>query len=199
MRQKVGSAIQSRTPWLARLPVLVVTLSCLSACGDNRPVTPSTQQESLLSARVVTVTDVPNLYRCLSELGVALHRDPGHSQVNLACATGTYRGQTSAGRPCELHVDGDNGVFRFQLEHETIRIKLEAASHGADGRALHNLEDASAPAQPGIQLTRFTGALVPVTEALILRFGGALPALPQMIYQRIADGPPQSILCSFGK
>ena len=199
MRPKVGSDVGARAVLRTSLPALLIALGCVSACGDNRPSEQSAARDSLLAERVVAVTEVPNLYRCLSELGVALHKDPGHAQVNLACASGTYRGQTSAGRPCELRVDGENGVFRFQLEGETIRIKLEPVAHGADGTAIDNLEDASAPKQPGIQLTRFTGALVPVTEALILRFGSTLPALPQMIYQRSAEGPPQAVLCSFGK
>jgi hypothetical protein len=172
----------------------------LSGCGDNRnPPGAPAMQESLLAQRVVAVTAVPDLYRCLSDLGAALQKDPGFGTVNLACATGTYRGQTSAGRHCELKIDGLAGVFRFELERDIVSIRIEQVALAADGRPLHNLADASAPAQPGIQLTRFSGAPVPVTEALILRFGSTLPALPQMIYQRTADGPPQTVLCSFGK
>lgn len=156
-------------------------------------------QESLLAQRVVAAAQVPNLYRCLSELGAALRKDPGRGTVSLECATGTYRGLTSTGRHCELKIDGVTGVFRFTLERDAVSIRKEDVAHAADGRSLHNLADASAPDQPGIQLTRFTGAPMPVTEALILRFGGRLPALPQMIYQRSAGGQPETVLCSFGK
>jgi hypothetical protein len=172
----------------------------LSACGDNRdaPAAPA-MQESLLAQRVVAVSAIPDLYRCLSDLGAALQKDAGFGTVDLACATGTYRGATSAGRHCELKIDGPARVFRFEIEHDIVSIRIEPVAHAADGRPLHNLADASAPAQPGIQLTRFSGAPVPVTEALILRFGSGLPALPQMIYQRTATGPPETVLCSFGK
>jgi hypothetical protein len=182
------------------LSAAAIAAGCLAGCGDNRsqPDTP-VMRESLLAQRVVAVTEIPNLYRCLNDLGAALQKDPGHGKASLACATGTYRGTTSAGRHCELKVDGETGEFRFQLESEIVSIKLEQLAHAADGSPIHNLADASAPAQPGIQLTRFTGALVPVTEALILRFGSGLPALPQMIYQRTTDGPPRAVLCSFGK
>lgn len=199
MRLTTGFEIRAPALLRSRSPRLLVALGCLSACGDNGPSDVAVARQSQQSARVVAVAEVPNLYRCLSELGAALHKAPGNIRVSLACASGTYRGQTRAGRPCGLRVDGENGAFHFQTEGETVRIKLEQVAHGADGRALDNLEDASAPGQPGIQLTRFNGALVPVTEALILRFGSALPALPQMIYQRGAAGPPTSILCNFGK
>jgi hypothetical protein len=198
MRQAVRPDVAVPAVPGAAFCAMLIALGCLSACGDNRPDQPAAPRPSLLSERVVAVTEMPDLYRCLSDLGQALRKQAGRGQASLACAAGTYRGQTSAGRPCELRIDGENGLFRFQLEGETVEIKLERAVHAADGAPIHNLEDASAPAQPGIQLTRFTGAFVPVTEALILRFGGALPSLPQMIYQRSAAGPPQSILCRFG-
>lgn len=202
---RTAQAVFQPSPPFARLiPARVLTaavaLGCLPGCGDNRhDAAAPALRESLLAERVVAVTEVPNLYRCLGDLGKALRQDPGHGSINLACATGTYLGTTSAGRHCELKVDGQTGVFRFQLEKEIVSIKLAQVAHAADGTSIHNLADASAPAQPGIQLTRFSGAPVPITEALILRFGGGTPALPQMIYQRTADGPPTSILCRFGK
>jgi hypothetical protein len=200
MSRKIASAASFAAPPLHHALLSVLAAAVLCSCGDNRnpPDTP-VMQESLLAQRVVAVTAVPDLYRCLSDLGAALQKDPGFGTVNLACATGTYRGMTSAGRHCELKIDGPAGVFRFELERDVVSIRIAQVAHAADGRALHNLADASAPAQPGIQLTRFSGAPVPVTEALILRFGSGLPALPQMIYQRTAAGPPETVLCSFGK
>jgi hypothetical protein len=88
---------------------------------------------------VVAVTEVPNLFRCLSDLGTALQGDPGHGKFSLACATGTYRGMTSAGRHCELKIDGQTGVFRFQLESEIVSIKLEQAVHAADGSSIQGI------------------------------------------------------------
>lgn len=174
--------------------------AALSGCGDNRDAgAAQAMPESLLAQRVVAVTALPDLYRCLSDVGAALQKDPGFAKANLACATGTYRGMTSAGRHCELKIDGPAGVFRFELEHDVVTIPIEQIAHAADGRALHNLADASAPAQPGIEVTRFRGAPEPVTEALILRFGSGRPALPQMIYQRSGAGLPQTTVCSFGK
>jgi len=182
-----------------RAAAFLFTLVLLAGCSENRPSDSTSPQTRLLSERVVAVNDVLGLYRCLDELGAALRKHPGHTEVSLACAAGTYRGRTSASQPCELQVDGVNGEFRFQVDRETVRIRLDHVGHGADGSATHNLEDASAPAQPGIQLTRFSGGRIPTTEALILRFGKALPALPQMLYQRSAEGPPTAIVCHFGK
>lgn len=200
----VSAAVPSLSRWrqslVVSLPSVACALGTFSGCGDNGNAdTPLVRQESLLAQHVVTVTEVPNLYRCLSDLGEALQRDPGHGGGSLACATGTYRGMTSTGRHCELKVDGETGMFRFQLEREIVSIELGQVAFAADGSSIHNLADASAPAQPGIQITRFTGAPAPVTEAMILRLGAGRPAMPQMIYQRTADGPPTSILCSFGK
>lgn len=174
--------------------------AALSGCGDNRDAgTAPALRESLLAQRVVAVSAVPELYRCLSDLGAALRKEPGFGIVDLACATGTYRGLTSAGRHCELKIDGPAGLFRFELERDIVSIRIEQVAHAADGRPLHNLADASAPSQPGIQLIRFSGAPQPATEALILRFGSGQPALPQIIYQRTAAGPTESVLCNFGK
>jgi hypothetical protein len=197
-RPKLWSAIPPAR--LREALAAALAAAALSGCGDNHDsrVLPG-MQESLLAQRVVKVTEVPNLYRCLSDLGAALQKAPGFGTVDLACATGTYRGLTSAGRHCELKIDGPAGVFRFELERDIVSIRMEQVAYAVDGRALHNLADASAPAQPGIQLTRFSGAPLPVTEALILRFSSGLSALPQMIYQRTAAGPPRTVLCSFGK
>lgn len=174
--------------------------AALSGCGDNRDSRAAPpMQDSLLAQRVVAVSAVPDLYRCLGELGAALQKAPGLAKVDLACATGTYRGLTGAGRHCQLTVDGPAGLFRFELERDIVSIRVEQATHAADGRPLHNLADASTPAHPGIELTRFSGAPVPVTEALILRFGSGRPALPQMIYQRTAAGPAETVVCDFGK
>lgn len=181
-----------------RLMPLLLALSLLQACGDNHQSTAAAGTR-LLADRVVAVTEAPTLYRCLDALGATLRQAPGRAQASLACAAGTYRGQTSTGRPCSLQVDSEHGTFHFQLDGESVRIQLEAASFGADGAPRHNLEDASAPGQPGIQLTRFSAAPEALTEALILRFERTLPALPQMIYQRVADGPPHAVVCRFGK
>lgn len=183
----------------APVGVLLLALLLVTGCGENAPSDVASPRMRLLSERIVAVDDVLGLYRCLDNLGTTLRKHPGRNAVSLACAAGTYRGRTGASQPCELQVDGVNGEFRFQVERQTVRIRLDRAVHGADGSAVYNLEDASAPAQPGIQLTRFTGGRTPTTEALILRFGTSLPALPHMLYQRSADGPTTAIICVFGK
>lgn len=179
---------------------LSLAAAAVSGCGDNRDSRAAPpMQESLRAQRVVAPSAVPDLYRCLAALGAALQKNPGFAKVDLSCATGTYRGLTSAGRHCQLTVDGPAGLFRFELERDVVSIGIEQVAYAADGRALHNLADASTPAQPGIQLTRVSGAPVPLTEALILRFGSGRPALPQMMYQRTAAGPPETVVCDFGK
>lgn len=181
-----------------RLSALLLVTAGLYGCGDNRTAE-APSRDRLLAARIVATAEIPTLYQCLSDLGTELRTNPGRANASLTCAAGTYRGQTSSGRPCELRVDGEAGLFRFQLDHDVVEIKLEKTMVGADGVPLHNLEDASAPNQPGIQLIRFTGAQMPVTEALILRFGRALPALPHMVYQRQGGAAPESTDCRFGK
>ena len=185
-------------PFSSRLAGLLLLAAGLLGCGDNRTAE-APSRDRLLAERIVATAEVPTLYQCLSDLGTELRKNPGHAHASLTCAAGTYRGQTSSGRPCELRVDGEAGLFRFQLDHDVVEIKLEKATLSADGVPLHNLEDAGAPGQPGIQLTRFTGAPAPLTEALILRFDRALPALPHMVYQRQSGAAPESTDCRFGK
>lgn len=174
-------------------------IAFLSGCGAGDGGGLPVAQKSVLAQRVVGVADMPNLYSCLGELGAALRKKPEGREVGFDCATGTYSGRTSRGRVCALQVDGGTGEFEFQVEGEAVSIKWEDVAHAADGSDIHNLEDASVPAQPGVQLTRFTGSLVPVTEALILRVGTGVPMIAQMIYQRTADGATHSVLCNFGK
>jgi hypothetical protein len=183
-----------------RIIIVALTLlvGVLSGCGGSQDQVPIAK-ESLLAERVVVVNDVPNLLLCLGQLSAVLQKNPGDTDVSLSCAAGTYRGMTSEGRECELKVDSDKGVFRLQVEREAVSINWGNVAHTMEGRPMHNLEDASAPSQRGIQLTRFTGSLVPVTEALILRVGTAGLKLPQMIYQRTADGATKSVVCNFGK
>jgi hypothetical protein len=76
---------------------------------------------------------------------------------------------------------------------------MELFAHNAEGLPMLNIEDAGAPQQPGIQLKRFTGSLVPTTEYLILRIAGGRPVLPEMIYQITENGTTKSVLCRFGK
>lgn len=182
----------------ARAAVMLVATVLASGCGDNAASDRSVPAPNLLSARVVAVTEVPNLHRCVAEMAQALEKNPGRAQVDLTCASGTYKGATSAGRLCDLHIDGDNKEFTFTVERDVVRIKLEQVAHLANGAAIHNLENAGTPSQPGIQLTRFTGAPVAVTEALVLRFEAPLPAPPQMIYQRSANGTSTAVICRFG-
>lgn len=190
----VPPAMRSTTT--VALSLLIALFSgCGGGDGNGSPVV----MKSFYAQRVVGVTDMPNLSLCLGQLGTALQKNPGQREVSLDCATGIYRGLTTDGRDCALKVDGETGEFEFQLERELVLIKWENVAHGADGSAIHNLEDASATAQPGIQLTRFTGGLVPVTEALILRVGTGVPLLAKMIYQRTADGVTSAALCRFGK
>jgi hypothetical protein len=176
----------------------LIAMVLASGCGDNGAGDRSGGAPNLLSARVVAVTEVPNLHRCVAEIGQALQKNPGRAQVDLTCASGTYKGETAAGRLCDLHIDGDNKEFIFTVEREVVRIGFEEVAHMANGAAIHNLENAGTPSQPGIGLTRFTGAPAALTEALILRFEAPLPALPQMIYQRSENGTSTAVICRFG-
>jgi hypothetical protein len=169
-----------------------------AGCGDNAPSDQSAPTPNLLAARVVAVTEVPNLHRCVADIGQALEKNPGRAQVDLTCAAGSYKGATGAGRLCDLHIDSDNKEFTFTVERDVVRIRFEQVAYLANGAAVHNLENAGTPSQPGIQLTRFTGAPVAVTEALVLRFEASLPAPPQMIYQRSANGTSTAVICRFG-
>jgi hypothetical protein len=177
-------------------PGLLITL--LSACGGGGDVIPPAKEDPH-APRIVALTDMPNLSRCLGQLDTALQKNPGQREVGLDCAAGIYRGLTTDGRDCALKVDGETGEFQFQFEREVVTIQWDNVARAADGSPIHNLEDASAPGQPGVQLTRFTGSLVPITEALILSVGTGVPMLAKMIYQLTTGGATSSVLCNFGK
>lgn len=171
-------------------------LLLLSACGGSGPV--PVVVNKIPEIRVMTMSDVPNLTTCLYRLSTALTKNPLQREVGLDCASGSYKGLTADGRSCFLDVDGVKGLFEFTVDHDTVDIRMETVAITANGKPIHNLEDASAPMQPGVQLTRFTGGLSAVTEALILRMGSGIPVLPKMIYQRSESNITKSVECNFG-
>lgn len=180
--------------------IVLVTQTCLLAgCGGKPDASQALLKENLRAQRTVTITELPDLFVCLQQIDTALQKNPRQAGVGINCASGTYRGLTTEGRDCAMQIDGDAGTFTLRVESEIFNIQWENVAFAADGSAIHNLEDASAPGQPGIQLTRFTGARTPLTEALILRAGKGVPALPQMIYQRNEGDANKFVRCSFGK
>lgn len=183
-----------------RLGCLILTsaIPALSACGGGGQPT-ETAAPVAAPARVVATADVPALSNCLEHIGAALRKDPIQRDVGLDCASGVYRGLTPAGRACSLEVDGASGAFEFRVDDEVVQIRWENLAYTADGKAVHNLEDTSAPRQPGIQLTRFEGAPTPVTQSLALRMGRGAPMLPTMVYQRSEAGASKFVFCNFGR
>ena len=180
--------------------IVLVTQTCmLAGCGGQPDASQTLLKENLRAQRAVTITELPDLFTCLRQIDTALQKNPRQPGVGINCATGTYRGLTPEGRDCAMQIDGDAGTFTLRVEPEVFSIHWENVAFAADGSAIHNLEDASTPGQPGIQLTRFTGARIPLTEALILRAGKGAPALPEMIYQRNEGDANKFVRCSFGK
>jgi hypothetical protein len=131
-------------------------------------------------------------------VSTALTKDPLQREVGLYCASGAYKGLTADGRSCSLNIDGVMGLFEFMVDHDKVDIRLETVAISENGKPIHNLENASAPMQPGVQLTKFTGGISGVTEALILRMGSAVPVRPKMIYQRSESNITKNVECNFG-
>lgn len=183
-----------------RLGCLILTsaILALSACGGGGQPTAITGPVAA-PVRVVAAADVPALSNCLGNIGAALRKNPLQRDVGLDCASGVYRGLTPTGRACSLEVDGASGAFEFRVEDEVVQIRWETRAYMADGKAVHNLEDTSAPQQPGIQLTRFEGAPTPVTQSLALRMGRGSPVLPTMVYQRSEAETSKFVFCNFGR
>ena len=177
---------------------LVLLIVLFSGCGNGGDHAPS-PNATALARRAIAITEVPDLFHCLDNLGNTLKSSPGRGDISLSCVTGTYHGQTTSGRDCKLEVNGDTGEFGFQVEQSNVTIKMESYANNAEGLPMFNIEDAGAPQQPGIQLKRFTGALVPITEYLILRIGAGRPALPEMIYQITENEATKFVTCQFGK
>ena len=176
------------------LPITALSLLCACGGGDPAPVAMRAAPE----VKAVAMADVPALSVCLDRVAAALTKDPLQREVGLECASGAYKGLTADGRSCSLHVDGIQGLFEFMVDHDTVDIRLQTVALSASGKPIHNLEDASSPLQPGVQLTRFSGGLSPVTEALVLRMGSGIPVLPKMIYQRMESNSTKIVECSFG-
>jgi hypothetical protein len=177
--------------------MLLLMVATLCACGGGGALVsaaPKVQEP----VHQVVMADVPDLSRCLATIDRALEKSSKQSDASLDCATGIYTGSTQDGRLCSLQVDGATGSFDFEVDHEQVDIRWTTSAIAADGTPVHNLEDASTSLQPGVMLTKFTGALQPVTEALILRMSGTDPVLPKMIYQRFEGNSVRSVQCNFG-
>lgn len=171
----------------------------LAGCGGDQKAVTVFPKENARAQRVVEASDVPNLIQCVNQLSIALKKQANSVDVNLHCVAGTYQGETSEGRKCSLKIDDDQPGFQFQVERERVDIRWEKVAYAADGSPVHNLEDSSVPGQPGVQLTRFSGAQMPLTEALIMRIGAGAPVLPQMIYQHTLGSTTKTVRCVFGK
>jgi hypothetical protein len=177
-------------------PLLMATTLCACGGGGGEPVSVAPRIQE--PVHQVAMSDVPSLSRCLAKIDSALKKSPRQSDASLDCATGIYSGLTQDGRLCSLKVDGAMGSFDFEVDHEQVDIRWITSAIAADGTPIHNLEDASSSTQPGVMLTRFTGAIQPVTEALILQMSGTHPVLPKMIYQRVEGNSTRSVQCNFG-
>jgi hypothetical protein len=177
--------------------MLIAATVSLAACGGGQSDTAS-MKETPRAQRAVEITELPNLYGCLAQLDASLQKNVAQHDLDLDCAAGTYRGLTVDGRECALKVDGEKGIFHFQVEREVVDIKWETIAYATNGRTIHNMENAGAPGQPGIQLTHYSGTTAPMTQALILRQGIGNPSLPKMIYQRTVGNSTRFIQCNFG-
>ena len=201
-----SSLLESGTPPcssfvpIKAIVIIAILIIGIGGCGGGQE---SSVSRNLLAERAVVVENVPNLKICLARINAALKNDVGQFDGGLSCAEGTYRGLTGDGYKCSLTIDAMKRSFHFEVGRDiVVEIQWGDIAHSADGRPIHNLEDASVSFNPGIQLTRFTGGLSPQTEALILRAssGGTGPtALPKMIYQLSGDRAIKFTECNFGK
>lgn len=170
----------------------------LGACsGGNKPPAPQVAQHRELAS-----ADLPELGSCLDKIATALSHDPSQRAVGLDCLDGTLRGLTSDGSVCALQVNAQANSFRFDYGRESVSIVWQDVSFPPNRAPIHNLENVSIPSRPGVQLTRFTGGLAPVTEAIVLRsgiLGRGAAAMPTMAYQRTASNQTEYVECRFGK
>ncbi|WP_394780950.1 hypothetical protein [Undibacterium sp.] len=171
---------------------------CGGGSGEGTAKIPNQAAE-----RNVAVADLPSLSDCLSQIDAALLKDPRQRTVGLFCLQGTLRGLTADGSACALKIDADTGVFRFDFGRQSVSLKWQDIVFPPNGPAIHNLENAGTPAQPGVRLTQFTGGSKPVTEAIMLRAGvrgGSGPsAMPTISYQYTQNDQPSLVECRFGK
>lgn len=181
---------------LTAAPIFIGAL--LSGCGGGgESALPNTAAE-----RNVVSADLPALRDCLAQIDTALTKDPRQHALGLACLQGTLRGLTADGNACALQVNADTGVFRFEYGRQVVSIKWQDIIFPPAGPAIHNLESAGAAAQPGVQLSRFSGGPKPVTEVIMLRAGARSSgpaAMPTIAYRYTENNQSTSIECRFGK
>ncbi|MES2068763.1 MAG: hypothetical protein V4488_00345 [Pseudomonadota bacterium] len=185
--------------WSRALPLMLLALmsAVLSGCGGGGPAPANAAAE-----RNVVAAELPALNDCLGQIKTALVKDPRQHELGLACLQGTLRGLTADGSLCALQVNADTGVFRFEYGRQVVSIKWQDIVFPPNGAAIHNLENASVAARPGVQVTRFTGGKTPVSEAIILRAGvrgGGPAAMPTMAYQHTENNQSSYVECRFGK
>lgn len=183
------------------LPVILLALmsTVWSGCGGGSPAPANAAAE-----RNVVAAELPALNDCLNQIKTALVKDPRQHELGLACLQGTLRGLTVDGSLCALQVNADSGVFRFEYGRQVVSIKWQDIVFPPNGAAIHNLENASVAARPGVQVTRFSGGKTPVSEAIILRAGagvrgGGPAAMPTMAYQHTENNQLSYVECRFGK
>ncbi|MES2298027.1 MAG: hypothetical protein V4582_13360 [Pseudomonadota bacterium] len=183
---------------LARLAAACAACAMLGACGASGTAAPSTPSAS--AEQVVGLASVPALNRCLSGLVANLQAHAKREDIPLSCANGRYRGLTVQGLPCELKIDGDLGAFGFSAGRDSYVIAWDTVAYAPDGRAIHNLEDASVTAQPGVQMSKFSSTgLQTMTENVVLRSAPeGRPAMPMAMYQRSTEHSASTIVCRLG-
>jgi len=178
--------------------MLFLICAALSGCGGGgESALPNPAAE-----RNVVAADLPALRDCLGKIDAALEQNPRQHALELACLQGTLRGLTADGNACALQVNADTGVFRFEYGRQVVSIKWQNIIFPPDGPAIHNLENARTAAQPGVQLSRFTGGPKPITEAIVLRAGARASgpaAMPTIAYHYSENNQSTYIECRFGK
>jgi hypothetical protein len=175
----------------------------LAGCGGESVP----QAKAPVAVHEFAAADLPALNTCLAQIAEALQKDPSQRAVGLSCLRGNLRGLLADGNACALTVDAEASGFRFDYGRESVNIRWQDVSFPPGARPIHNLEYAGMPRRPGIQLTRFTGGLAPLTEAITIRAGTAsngAAALPAISYQRILQQPQNGsqltlVECRFGK
>ena len=171
----------------------------LAGCGGSSS---PEHRDSEQAARKFDAADLPSLNECLAKIGSTLEKRGGQEQLGIACAVATYVGRTPDGYDCSLKVDNDPAEVRMQVGRDSeITIPIGVSAFSVEGRPILNVQDASSPGQPGIQVMRYTPGIGAgsTTETLSLRMGGGRPNLPTMVYSTTTNNQSQFTVCNFGR
>ena len=171
----------------------------LAGCGGSSS---PEHRDSEQAARKFDAADLPSLTECLAKIGSTLEKRGGQEQLGIACAVATYVGRTPDGYDCSLKVDNDPAEVRMQVGRDReITIPIGVSAFSVEGRPILNVQDASSPGQPGIQVMRYTPGIGAgsSTETLSLRMGGGRPNLPTMVYSTTTTNQSQFTVCNSGR